>query len=182
MSAVDKDLAKFFEKPMPLQWHQMQKETKIAIVSLSRRAGLSASQIATKLGTGRGAILGFAYREGLATSEPKLSGQVASAQTKTKVKRKRGAGDKHLEKRLQKQISSEPKDLPADEVGLRQALTSFDPLAKDIGSYVKPSECNEHQCKWPFDVDGKTMYCGRPVETGFYCGPHHNRAYVRSVK
>lgn len=98
------------------------------------------------------------------------------------MKRKTGAGDMHLEKRLKKKHAQKDKPMPVDEVGLALAMNGFVPNAKDIGSYVKPSECNEHQCKWPFDVDGKTMYCGRPVEKGFYCGPHHNRAYARSVK
>ncbi|MCZ4274017.1 GcrA family cell cycle regulator [Maritalea porphyrae] len=164
------------------QWDDMDKDTKVSIVNISRRAGISAAALGTKLGCSRNAILGFVDRNKLQMAEPAMASRMAGARTKTKVRTTRGRKDTNLEHRLQHKFSEKSQQVSAEkqEQGLFDCVKDTAPHNQDA-LFVTMMDLKNHHCRWPIERDGKTYYCGHDNGEGksSYCETHTKHATLQ---
>ncbi len=114
------------------------------------RGGLSATQIASRMGKTRSAILGKLYRLGLLGTRPQDEQQTQ--------KLKRGASSSPRKRRRERERTALPPAAPVPPLLIPLIFTSKD------------------QCKYIPDNDGLT--CGHPVVPGeSWCGYHYSQVF-----
>ena len=161
-----------------LSWDNMRSETKSAVIRIGYRQGVTITQLAERFGCSRGAIAGHADRKKIYAPNGKVAARVAAAEAKAhKVKRLPGAKDNGVLHGLR--FVTDPAKLAAAEKRLEESgvLKAFEP--DPVETYVSMMELTDSHCRWPIDVNGKTMFCGKlPNEGEIYCPACRNRAYT----
>lgn len=145
-------------------------------VELLRRLwedGLSASQIATQLGSvTRNAVIGKVHRLG-------LSGRVKSAETPGVAPRKIGR-ETEPEAEMPVAVVAETDGSPARFEGAPAAPTLVAPVSLSITRRVTIMDLRESMCRWPIGdpTSPDFHYCGDRAITGLpYCTAHAQIAY-----
>jgi GcrA cell cycle regulator len=147
-------------------------EERIAILKAGWEGGMTASQIAEKLGEGvtRNAVIGKAHRLGLESRPSPVKGNEDTPAT------------------AEPQPAALTPSLPASAPPVPPAPTATaaaKPLAKRAARAGKAArvtllDLNERICKWPIGHPGEPdfHFCGKPVQAGFpYCAEHCLVAY-----
>ena len=146
-------------------------EERIAILKAGWEGGMTASQIAEKLGEGvtRNAVIGKAHRLGLESRpSPVKAGEEAAAPAEP-----------------QATTVSAPAPVSAPpQTAVPQAATakpaSKRPVRAGKAARVTLLDLNERICKWPIGHPGEPdfHFCGKPVQASFpYCSEHCLVAY-----
>lgn len=140
-------------------------EERVAALRLLWRAGLSASQVARRLGGGvtRCAVLGKLHRLGVgrrARASAPEAGRSAPVSGVTAAPKPRPA--KRRPPKPQRRIVIPRRTPPTEAAGLASVLS--------VGA---------HACRWPIGdpKDEAFSLCGRPARRGAYCADHGARAY-----
>ena len=143
---------------------------RVEILSKLWAEGLSASQIAAKLGgVSRNAVIGKVHRLGLSgRAKPKRKAKptTGTAKTTTSTRKRQPVKRRAV-------LRQPPKPLP---VPLKAK-----PLPS--GEYATILTINEHLCKWPIGDPAKSdfRFCGRGTDKGEpYCKSHAQLAYQPS--
>ncbi len=147
-------------------------EDRVEILSKLWAEGLSASQIATKLGgVTRNAVIGKVHRLGL-SGRAKPKRKAASKPVRRKTVRPATA-----RKRTQVKRRAAPRPAPTPPPVPLEAK----PLAN--GEYATIMTITEHLCKWPLGDPASPdfRFCGRSTDKGEpYCKAHAQLAYQPS--
>lgn len=147
-------------------------EERIAILKAGWEGGMTASQIAEKLGEGvtRNAVIGKAHRLGLESRPSPVKGTEETAP----------AAEPEVTAAAPAAPAAVPASAPAPA-----APAATKPLAKRGSRSGKAArvtllDLNERICKWPIGHPGEPdfHFCGKPVQAGFpYCSEHCLVAY-----
>jgi GcrA cell cycle regulator len=152
-------------------------EDRIAVLKAGWESGMTASQIAEKLGEGvtRNAVIGKAHRLGLESRPSPVKGGDDAAAVAPVAKVAAPAAAPPPAKGA----------VPAPAEAAAPAPVVAKPVAKPVrrtGKAAKVTllDLNERICKWPIGHPGEPdfHFCGKPVQTGFpYCSEHCAQAY-----
>jgi GcrA cell cycle regulator len=145
-------------------------DERIATLKAGWESGMTASQIAEKLGEGvtRNAVIGKAHRLGLESRpSPVKAGEEVSAAVDPVA------------------AAAAPTPGPTPVAAQPAAPVVAKPAAKRPARTGKAArttllDLNERICKWPIGHPGEPdfHFCGKPVQTGFpYCSEHCLQAY-----
>lgn len=164
-------------------------EDRIAVLKAGWESGMTASQIAEKLGEGvtRNAVIGKAHRLGLESRpSPVKGGDDATAST-TATAAATAAAATPVGKAAPPAV---PPPVPKGaSTASAEAVASAPVVAKPVAKPVRRTgkvakvtllDLNERICKWPIGHPGEPdfHFCGKPVQTGFpYCSEHCAQAY-----
>lgn len=143
-------------------------DDRVEILSTLWAEGLSASQIATKLGgVTRNAVIGKVHRLGLSGRvKPKRKTKVATPRTATTARKRTP-----VKRRAAPRVVAAPPPPPLEAK----------PLAN--GEFATIMTINEHICKWPLGdpTSADFRFCGRGTDKGEpYCQAHAQLAYQPS--
>jgi len=147
-------------------------EDRVAVLTKLWAEGLSASQIATKLGgVTRNAVIGKVHRLG-------LSGRAKPSRPSTRRKSKPAARAKSgsVSKTRTAKTASVPAFTPPPPPPVEAK-----PLPN--GEYATILTIRQHMCKWPIGdpTEADFRFCGRRIRAGEpYCDAHCNVAYQPS--
>ncbi|MFT6658851.1 GcrA family cell cycle regulator [Maritalea sp.] len=158
-------------------WKTLQKASKLAVINIMDRDGISAGQVAEQLGCSRNAILGFKHREKLKTGEICIVAEAAVASEKaTTIKKKRGQVDASLRHKLLYRFDPEKQAASAQQntkVGVLKAIT-MGHYANRHALLITFMELDARSCRWPIETGMSTRFCG--LDTGVasetYCREH----------
>lgn len=147
--------------------------------------GLSAGQIAAKMGMSRNAILGKRFRLSL---PKRADANVARMKREARERKDRERRDRRNKEMREKRAAAaagrrkpNPEGLPykADPRPLRVSAW----VAIDNREPIPLLQLNDHTCKWPIDHEGRTLFCGAHSETGTpYCDHHRALARPKEMK
>ena len=165
-----------------LVWSQMQVETKLAIVELAIKNGETCVDIAKNYSATKGQVVGFANKRGLYFGSRRAAdAAILGAESVAKIKRLPGRKPTETIKNINYWQANGAQASAQERLGLSVALCAFAPKAKR--EMVKLADLQEGQCKWPFDTDAGTRFCGAGCDVGSsYCGAHRQTAYRRVLK
>lgn len=132
--------------------------------------GLTANEIAKKLGVTKNAIVGKVHRLCLKArpSPIKTKGEETAAPKST------------VKKNVVTEIIEETNDTIAEQISETVVET---PVVKDDGSRIRLVELDSHTCRWPLGDprDEDFGFCGKKVRAGqTYCDEHSTVAYVKA--
>ncbi|WP_027833846.1 GcrA family cell cycle regulator [Maritalea myrionectae] len=154
-------------------WDQLSHESKISVVRMSRREGLSAKDLGELLNCSRSAICGFAYRNKIKMADAATSVAVAAAANKAHtIKRKRGRRSRDFDHkmafRLDQSLRAKAKKKSV------KAVFSPDHPANRNALLLTLVELEDHSCRWPIEVGSTTRYCGctKADASKSYCAAH----------
>ncbi|MGJ8564756.1 MAG: GcrA family cell cycle regulator [Alphaproteobacteria bacterium] len=144
-------------------------EDRVEVLTKLWAEGLSASQIATKLGgVTRNAVIGKVHRLGLSgrakPSRPAVRRTPAAAKPKTRV-------------------ASLPRTPKVVEVAEQAPPPPVEAKPLPNGEYATILTIRDHMCKWPIGDPGATdfRFCGRKIKPSEpYCEAHCSVAYQPS--
>jgi len=144
-------------------------DERIAILKAGWEGGMTASQIAEKLGEGvtRNAVIGKAHRLGLESrpSPVKPGEDIAAPAEPSSIAAAPAPSP----------VTAPPAPLPA----VAKAAAKR-PARTGKAARTTLLDLNERICKWPIGHPGEPdfHFCGKPVQTGFpYCSEHCLQAY-----
>lgn len=160
-------------------------DEQIAVLKQRRAAGDSAREIAAAIGVGRNAVLGKIHRLGLST---RVNRSPVQRVEHVGARRNGGAIKSALKAKRarERKIAARANQAPLANVMIARARAMGELSACEAVELPTEQICREpvalidlqhHHCRWPVDVDGKTMSCGADKHTGPYCEHHAKMAY-----
>ena len=149
-------------KPQGPRYNEWSDAKKSLLTSLWVKGGLSASEIGSRMGMTRNAVLGMVYRMNLPSRAPQRASHTPRPR-KIKPSTSKHEDITYIAARIKARLEtkSEPEPLPEDQD--RTDLIGIMALTKTT-------------CRWP--IGTPVRYCGRdcPLDSP-YCSEHHKRAY-----
>lgn len=157
------------------------------VADLKRRwaANETAREIGTAIGAGRNAVLGKIHRLGLST---RVNRSPVQRVEHVGARRNGGAIKSALKAKRarEREIAARANQSPLANVMIARARAMGElpeceavelPTEQICREPVALIDLQHHHCRWPVDVDGKTMSCGADKYTGPYCEHHAKMAY-----
>ena len=133
--------------------------------------GLTANEIAKKLGVTKNAIVGKVHRLCLkARPSP--------------IKSKTDENETPVVEAAENPVADEPTEETVNEIAVVEEVTEEKTKKAETGK-VKLIELDSHTCRWPVGDprDDDFGFCGKKVRAGqTYCDEHSAIAYVKSVR
>lgn len=155
------------------EWSSLSHESKIAVVRMSRRDGISAEALGDMLGCSRSAICGFAFRNNITMADAPTSVAVAAAAHKAHtIKRKRGRKSRDFDHKMafrrDQALQTEAKKRSL------KAVFAPDHPANRNALLLSLVELEDQSCRWPIEVGSTTRYCGctKADASKPYCTQH----------
>lgn len=144
--------------------------------------GLTANEIAKKLGVSKNSIVGKVHRLCLkARPSPIKKKENAEATLVSEVTEV----SEEAVKTVDESVEAEEIAVEADSIE-RVAREKVAAVKKNPGKHsVKLVELDSHTCRWPIGDprDDDFCFCGKKVKTGqTYCDEHSAVAYVKAIK
>lgn len=169
---------KHFAAPS-LRWNEIADETKLSIVKLAIRDGKTCVDIAKDYGATKGQVVGFANRRGLFFGVRRAADDaILGAENAVKVKRLPGRKSSETFKNIEFWQANVTKDCAAERLGMSKAMAAFEPISGQ--KLVSLADLKDNQCRWPFDTDEGSRFCGAGCAPGqSYCETHRQKAYRR---
>ena len=131
--------------------------------------GLTANEIAKKLGVTKNAIVGKVHRLCLKARPSPIKTKNADVKPETNLKQSDETG-------TSAEVAEQMPELPKVEVAVKEKKSCCE-------GNVKLTELDSHTCRWPIGDprDDDFCFCGKRVRTGqTYCDEHSAMAYVKA--
>jgi GcrA cell cycle regulator len=126
--------------------------------------GLSGGEIAERMGLSRNAVIGRVHRMGL----QKRNDRKANAQKANVTKRSKRLTRRELTHKVSSMTLPAAPVAPVDAGEWKEVHVNFEPRG-----LISIWDLKEHHCRWPYDNEPMTTYCGHDRLPGKpYCKKH----------
>jgi hypothetical protein len=153
-----------------ISWAELCEDTRIDVLKVARREQVSLKELAKLLGTTPGTVGSFMDAHGLQIGDSfkvRLAGGGA-----VRAVRKRGRTE---DSGFAARMSFAANESAQREATVRNAaiIEHFDGNQADADQMVALVDLCDHHCRWPFDTEQGTRFCGRHAPAGqSYCAAH----------